>query len=105
MFNSFLFSEAIAVQVARHRYEKMRKEAACQMIQKDLRMYLARKAYNRLCSSAVSIQTGMRAMGACNELRFRKQTKAAIIIQVKIWKYYKIKSSYFGGFLSYMFPI
>ena len=47
----------------------------------------------------------MRVMGACNELRFRKQTKAAIIIQVKIWKYYKIKSSYFGGFLSYMFPI
>nr|CAN75609.1 hypothetical protein VITISV_002943 [Vitis vinifera] len=69
------------VQVACHRYEKMRKEAACRTIQKDLRMYLARKAYNRFCSSAVSIQTGMRAMGACNELRFRKQTKAAIIIQ------------------------
>ena len=59
----------------------MRKEVACRTIQKDLRTYLARKAYNRLCSSAISIQTGMRVMGACNELHFRKQTKATIIIQ------------------------
>ena len=81
---AFIFFEVIAVQVARHQYNKMRKEAACRTIQKDLRMHVARKEYNRLCSSAVSIQRGIRVMGACNELRFRKQTKAAIIIQVKI---------------------
>lgn len=80
----FIFSELISVQVARHRYDKMRKEAACRMIQKDLRMHVARKEYKRLCFSAVSIQTGIRVMGARDELHFRKQTKAAIIIQVAI---------------------
>lgn len=51
-------------------------------------MHLARKVYIELCSSAVSIQTGMRGMTARNELRFRRQTKAAIIIQVnlRIWE-------------------
>lgn len=46
-------------------------------------MYLARKAYTELYSSAVSIQRGMRGMAARTELCFRRQTKAAIIIQVK----------------------
>lgn len=61
----------------------MRREAACLRIQKHLRMHFARKAYKSLCSSAVSIQTGIRGMVARNELRFRKQTKAAVVIQVK----------------------
>lgn len=34
--------------------------------------------------SAITLQTGLRAMTAHNEFRFRKQTKAAIIIQVDI---------------------
>jgi len=46
-------------------------------------MYLARKSYKELHSSAVSIQTGMRGMAAHIELRFRRQTRAAIILQVK----------------------
>jgi hypothetical protein len=46
-------------------------------------MHIARKAYNELYSSAISIQTGMRGMAARCELRFRKQTSAAIIIQVE----------------------
>lgn len=45
-------------------------------------MYLARKAYKELHTSAVSIQTGMRGMAARIELRFRRQTRAAIIVQV-----------------------
>lgn len=45
-------------------------------------MHLAKKAYQELCSSAVLIQTGMRGMAARNELRFRWQTRAAIVIQV-----------------------
>lgn len=46
-------------------------------------MCLARQAYKNLCSSAVSIQTGLRGMTARDELRYRKQTKAAVILQVK----------------------
>lgn len=78
----------IAGELARQVYENMRREASCLRIQRDYRMHLARKVYNELCSSAVSIQTGMRGMTARNELRFRRQTKAAIIIQVnlRIWE-------------------
>ncbi|KAF2285577.1 hypothetical protein GH714_005606 [Hevea brasiliensis] len=68
-------------QLARHLYECLRREAASLKIQKHARRHLARKAYNRLCSSAVSIQAAMRRMAACNELQFRRQTRAAIMIQ------------------------
>ncbi|MBA0802680.1 hypothetical protein Gohar_012957, partial [Gossypium harknessii] len=68
-------------QLARKVFEGMRREAASLRIQRDLRMHLARKAYKELFSSAVSIQTGMRGMAARNEVRFRRQTRAAIIIQ------------------------
>lgn len=47
-------------------------------------MYLSRHAYKNLCSSAVCLQTGMRGMAVRNELRLRKRTRAAIIIQVNI---------------------
>ncbi|KAA8548908.1 hypothetical protein F0562_000592 [Nyssa sinensis] len=50
-------------------------------------MFIARKAYKILCSSAVSIQTGMRGMAARNELRFRKQRAAAILIQSQCRRY------------------
>lgn len=73
---------SIVGQLARHVYEGLRREASCLMIQRHLRMYLARKAYQDLYFSAVSIQTGIRGLTARNELRFRRQTKAAIIIQV-----------------------
>ncbi|KAL7250673.1 hypothetical protein ACSBR1_012655 [Camellia fascicularis] len=36
-------------------------------------MHLARKAYKELCSSAVSIQAGMRGMVARDEHRFRRE--------------------------------
>ena len=74
---------SIVGHLARHVYQGMRREASSQMIQRHLRMYLARKAYKELYCSAVSIQTGMRGLTARNELRFRRQTRAAIIIQVK----------------------
>ena len=45
-------------------------------------MHIAMRAYRELYTSAVSIQTGMRGMVACCELRFRRQTRAATIIQV-----------------------
>ncbi|KAK9128502.1 hypothetical protein Syun_017299 [Stephania yunnanensis] len=67
----------------RQQYEIMRREAASLRIQKYLRMHLARKAYNTLRSSAVCIQTGIRVMVARNDLRFRLQTRAAILIQTR----------------------
>lgn len=72
-----------AGQLARYIYENMRREAACLRIQRDLRMYLARKAYTELCCSTIVIQSGMRGMAARDDLRFRRQTRAAIMIQVK----------------------
>ena len=62
----------------------MRREAASLKIQKDARTFLAKKAYRALCSSSISIQTGMRGMAARHELQLRKQTQAAICIQVTI---------------------
>ncbi|KAF8392246.1 hypothetical protein HHK36_022588 [Tetracentron sinense] len=62
-------------------YDHMRMEAATMKIQKNLRRYLVRKAYTKLWFSVIVLQTGLRAMAARNEFRFRKQTKAAIIIQ------------------------
>jgi myosin-5 len=73
----------ITGQLTRQIYEGMRREASSMMIQRDLRMFLARKAYKELHSSAVSIQTGVRGMAARIELRIRRQTRAAIILQVK----------------------
>ena len=64
----------------------MRREAAALRIQRDLRMFLARKAYTEIFSAAVSVQAGMRGMVARNELCFRRQTKAAIIIQVCLYQ-------------------
>ena len=71
--------------LARNVYEGMRREAAALKIQRDLRMFLARKDYTELCSAAVSVQAGMRGMVARDELCFRRQTKAARIIQVHLF--------------------
>lgn len=80
---SHKFSMLIAGQLARHVYEGKRREASSLMIQKYFRMHVAREAYKELYAFAVSIQTGMRGMIARSELRFRRQTRAAIVIQVK----------------------
>lgn len=73
-----------AGEIVRRVFKGLRREAACLRIQKDLRMHLARKAYKELSSSAISIQTGMRGMAARSELRFRRETSAAIVIQVSV---------------------
>lgn len=69
-------------QLARILFENMRREASSLKIQTALRMYLARKAYKNVRTSAVSIQAAMRGMVARNDLRFKRQTRAAILIQV-----------------------
>ena len=72
----------ITGQLARQVYDGLRREASSLMIQKYIRMHVARKAYKELYRAAVSIQTGMRGMAARCELHFKKQTRAAIVIQV-----------------------
>ncbi|KAG7030324.1 Myosin-11 [Cucurbita argyrosperma subsp. argyrosperma] len=61
--------------------------------EKHARRFEARTAYKRLQSSVLVVQTGLRAMAARNEFRFRKQTKAAIIIQAR-WRCHKAASYY-----------
>jgi hypothetical protein len=63
-------------------YERIKREAAARKIQKHIRRYAARTAYKKLHISALLLQTGLRAMVARKEFRFRKRTKAATIIQV-----------------------
>lgn len=92
--SGFLFFIFITGELTRRVYESLRREASSIRIQRDLRMYLKRKAYKELCSSALSIQTGMRGMAARNELRFRQQTKAAILIQVSLTLYQSSKKDY-----------
>lgn len=65
-------------------YEQLRREAAALKIQKNFRCYTSRISYKALQNSAIIVQTGMRAMTARGEHRFRKQTKAAIKIQVSL---------------------
>lgn len=60
----------------------MRREAASIRLQKHMRAHKARKSYTKLQASAVVIQTGIRAMASRNEYRYRRRTKAAIIVQV-----------------------
>lgn len=74
-------------------YEQLRREAAVLKIQKNFRCYTARISYKALQNSAIIVQTGMRAMTARGEHRFRKQTKAAIKIQVMISLSYCKKSN------------
>ena len=68
--------------MARKLYEQLRREAAALMIQKHFQRYIVQKSYSTSRLSAITLQTGLRAMTARNEFRFRKQTKAAIIVQV-----------------------
>jgi myosin-5 len=60
----------------------MKRHAAAVKIQRDLRRHLTRNAYIRIKLSTVVLQTGLRAMIAHNEFRYRERTKAAIVIQV-----------------------
>lgn len=60
----------------------MRQEAASIRIQKHARAHAARKSYTKSREAATVIQTGMRTMSARNEYRWRRQNKAATIIQV-----------------------
>ena len=63
-------------------YEEMRRQAASVKIEKSFRRHVARESYLRTRHSTITVQTALRGMVARNEFRFRKQMKAATIIQV-----------------------
>jgi myosin V len=62
-------------------FEGMRREAAAIKVQKGTRWHQAQKSYSLLKASALVIQTGLRAMAARNDFRFKRRTKAATVIQ------------------------
>ncbi|KAJ1400696.1 P-loop containing nucleoside triphosphate hydrolase [Sesbania bispinosa] len=70
---------------------------AARIIQRQTRTHIARKEFIELRQAAIGLQSnlrGLRAMKARDEFRFRKQTKAAIIIQAHLrrqiaYSYYK----------------
>jgi len=69
-------------------YDNMRREAAAIKVQKNQRRHQARRSYKLQYASVLVVQTALRAMAARNEFRFKKQSKAAVTIQV-ILSYYK----------------
>lgn len=83
---TFSYNNCVAISAGKF-YEELRRQAASLKIQKNFRCYIARKSYLTLQDSAVTVQTGMRAMIARTEFRFRKQTKASIKIQVFVAPY------------------
>lgn len=80
--NEVLFVFVNVGRLACKLFEQMRREAAALQIQKNYRCYIARKSYLALKTSAVVLQTGLRVMSARTVYRLKKQTKAAICIQV-----------------------
>ena len=72
--------------MARKLYGCMRWEAAAVKIQKNMRRHKARESYLQLQAAAITLQTGLRAMSARKEFRFRKETKAAVHIQVRYFQ-------------------
>jgi hypothetical protein len=68
--------------LARRLYENLRRQAGALRIQTRYRMRQERNKFRDLCSASTTIQCGLRGMAARNKLRFYRQTKAAVIIQV-----------------------
>lgn len=79
---NFLTSVVNEGQISRQIYNNIRRQAAASRIQTYFRMYRARKAYKALSFASICIQAGIRGMAAREELLFRRQTSAAIVIQV-----------------------
>lgn len=70
---------------ARKLYKEKREDAAAVKIQRNLRRQLATRSYNGIRFSAVTLQSGLRAMAARSEFRSREQNKAATALQVNKW--------------------
>ncbi|XP_010416014.1 PREDICTED: myosin-13 isoform X1 [Camelina sativa] len=76
--NAAIYIQAVyRGQVARHRFEDLRREAAALKIQKALRNHLERK--RSYIEAVVTVQSGLRSMAARDVLR--RKTKATTVIQ------------------------
>lgn len=72
----------VSGELGRECYKCMQREAASLRIQTYVRMHLAEKSYRSLHYGSISIQSGLRGMVARDELRSKREKRAAIIIQV-----------------------
>ncbi|KAK8467989.1 hypothetical protein PHAVU_007G195700 [Phaseolus vulgaris] len=86
-------------ELARRSYYHMKsREVSAVRIQKQMRRTLARKKYVEIKFCANVLQTGFRAMAACNKFRYmkqtyRKQTSASTTIQ-SYWRRHKALADY-----------
>ncbi|KAL0418656.1 UNVERIFIED_CONTAM: Myosin-16 [Sesamum radiatum] len=71
----------LLVALAHKLYKEMRRESAALKIQTKVRGHLSKKSYTGLKQSVIVLQTGMRAMAACNSFRYTKRCKKATLIQ------------------------
>lgn len=78
--------------------EKMRKAKAATTIEKHSRRYLTKTAYGRIKSSAIVLQTALRAVAARRDFMYRRRCRAATVIQVT---FIRIISLIYLGKVSY----
>jgi myosin-5 len=70
--------------LARKRYMEMKRETAAIRIQRHVRGRQARKLYKKVREAAIVIQGCLRGMLARKEFTFRRKTRAAIKLQVRM---------------------
>lgn len=72
----------IVGQIARKRFEHLKRVAACVVIQKNARMFLKLKCYRAVYDLATRLQASIRGKAANNKYLSQKQTDAAVVLQV-----------------------
>ena len=85
MFNLLFFvflCSIILGNLACKEVEMMRREAAAVRIQKTARKHQARKKYSKLRISVLALQMSLRSIAARKVYRFKRQSKAATLIEV-----------------------
>ncbi|KAL4591021.1 hypothetical protein LXL04_003969 [Taraxacum kok-saghyz] len=70
-------------QIARKRFEHLKRVAACVTIQKNARMFLTLKCYRALYDVATNLQAKIRGKAANNKYLSKQQEDAAIALQSK----------------------
>lgn len=78
---TFLYP-SLSGRLACQQFGDLKRGAATIKIQTNMRGHLTRKNYSRLKESVVIVQTGVRAMAAHRQFRYKNQTKAATMMQV-----------------------
>ncbi|KAG6400856.1 hypothetical protein SASPL_137700 [Salvia splendens] len=76
-----LLTPSLSGRLACKQFNNLKRDAASLRIQTNLRGRLTRKNYSRLKESVVVVQTGVRAMAAHRQFRYKNQAKASTIIQ------------------------